>query len=101
MVSRPSLVFSPAKRDCVAPTVSQNKMAVNRGTALGQRLQAWSKANKRPLVWDGLNDNFFVDPTVNNLPGGSVTASDAAVFLDCWSQPSGLASWMAKAQPHL
>ena len=76
-------------------------MAVNRGTALGQRLQAWSKANKRPLVWDGLNDNFFVDPTVNNLPGGSVTASDAAVFLDCWSQPSGLASWMAKAQPHL
>lgn len=87
----------------VAPTVSQNKMAVGRGTALGQRLQAWSKANKRPLVWDGLDDNFFVDPTVNSLGGGSVTASDAAVFLDCWSQPSaeGLTSWMAKAQPHL
>ena len=87
--------------ETVAPTVSQNEMAVDRGTALGQRLQAWSKANKRPLVWDGLNDNFFVDPTVDNLGGGSIIASDAAVFLDCWSQPSGLASWMAKAQPHL
>eukprot|EP01043_Picozoa_sp_COSAG02_P034312 COSAG02_NODE_2392_length_8974_cov_2.135437_1_plen_197_part_00 len=72
-----------------------------RGTALGKRLQTWSNAKKRPLIWDGLSDNFFIDPTVNGINGGNITASDMVLFERYWSQPNGLTSWIAQARPHL
>lgn len=84
------------------------------GTALGERLQKWMRAHKRPLIWaDGENSAMLLDPVVDSLSGGGSNGSrfseqDRQLFTTAWSQSvaghpeeRNFAWLAAHAGPHL
>ena len=72
---------------------------------MGARLREWSKAHRRPLVWvnppsQNSDSAMLLDPLVDGVAGGRVTAADVALFKEYWTLPRpGQWERLAKASP--
>jgi hypothetical protein len=57
------------------------------GKDLGKEAQEFLGANNRPMVWGDTEDGgMIIDPLVDNIQGGRITAADKELFQSKWSQ---------------
>ena len=75
------------------------------GTTLGTRLREWCRDNHRPLIWvnpssQNKDSVMLLDPYVDGIAGGRITAADVTLFEEHWSIPR-LGQWyqLEKASP--